>query len=99
MYIYQQGQKLPYAQVSALLLKWDDDLAASNDLAALEHVLHDRYNFHTERWGIPAVANPSLALGVRVANFLNQASADHLLIIYYVGHGYIGPENQLYWAW
>ncbi|OAA61951.1 Zinc finger, C2H2 [Niveomyces insectorum RCEF 264] len=99
MYIYRQGQKLPYARVSALLLKWDEDVGrGGGHIASLEHVLRDRYNFHTERWNIPAVANPSAKLSVRIADFVNQAGADHLLIIYYVGHGYIGSDNQLYWA-
>lgn len=98
-YIYRQGQRPPYAHVSALLLKWDDDVTATADVSSLEHVLRDRYNFHTERWGIPAVANPSPKLIARIAESLNQAGADHLLIIYYVGHGFVGPDNQLYWAW
>ena len=99
MYIYRQGQKLPYAKVSALLLKWEDDVTSSADLSSLERVLRDRYNFSTERWGIPASADPGASLRSRIASFLDQASVDHLLIIYYVGHGHNSLDNQLYWSW
>lgn len=99
MYIYRQGQKLPYAKVSALLLKWEDDVTSSANLSSLERVLHDRYNFSTERWGIPASADPGASLRSQIASFLDQASVDHLLIIYYVGHGHNSLDNQLYWSW
>ena len=69
MYIYRQGQKLPYAKVSALLLKWEDDVTSSTDLSSLERVLRDRYNFHTERWGIPASVDPGASLRSRIAIF------------------------------
>ena len=91
---------MPYARVSALLLKWDDDVPAAAEVSSLEHILRDRYNFRTERWGIPSVPNPMAALGNKMADFLEgQADADHLLVIYYIGHGYNGPDDQLYWAW
>ncbi|EPE06644.1 zinc c2h2 finger domain containing protein [Ophiostoma piceae UAMH 11346] len=99
IYIYNQGQKMPYAQVSALLLKWDDDLPAAAEVSSLEHILHDRYNFRTERWGIPSVPNPMAKLSNKITDFLDsQVDADHLLIIYYIGHGHNGSDNQLYWA-
>ncbi|CAK7215087.1 hypothetical protein SEUCBS140593_002412 [Sporothrix eucalyptigena] len=98
MYIYRQGQKLPYAKVSALLLKWDEDVTASTELSSLERVLRDRYNFTTERWGIPSIADPGALLSSRIASFLDHASVDHLLIIYYVGYGHNSLDNQLYWS-
>ena len=68
------------------------------ELLSLEGVLRDQYNYRTERWNIPTVANPSIKLGVQMASFLENARPDHLLIIYYAGHGYAGVDNQLYWA-
>ncbi|KAI1487342.1 hypothetical protein F5X96DRAFT_650310 [Biscogniauxia mediterranea] len=98
MLIYRQSQRSPYNHVSVLILRWEDDVTAEQDLAALEQVLRERYNYRTDRWNIPTVANPSIKLGVRIASFLERAAPDHLLIIYYAGYGYEGADNQLYWA-
>ncbi|KAI1502596.1 hypothetical protein F5X99DRAFT_153120 [Biscogniauxia marginata] len=98
MLIYRQSQRSPYNKVSALLLRWEEDVAVEPDLAALEQVLRERYNYRTDRWNIPAAANPSIKLGVRMASFLENAAPDHLFIIYYAGHGYVGADNQLFWA-
>ncbi|KAI0009913.1 hypothetical protein F4779DRAFT_579810 [Xylariaceae sp. FL0662B] len=98
MLIYRQTQKSPYTDVSVLLLRWEEDNAIEQDLAALEQVLRERYNYRTDRWNIPAVANPSVKLGVRMASFLEHAAPDHLLIVYYTGYGYVGADNQLFWA-
>jgi hypothetical protein len=61
-------------------------------------VFKERYNYQTDKWTIPSVPNPSIKLGVQIASFLDNARPDHLLIIYYAGHGYLGTDNQLYWA-
>ncbi|GAP91176.1 putative C2H2 finger domain-containing protein [Rosellinia necatrix] len=98
MLIYRQSQRSPYNKVSVLLLRWDDDLAAELDLVALEHVLRNRYNYHTDRWVIPATANPSMKLGVRMASFLEPASPDHLLVVHYAGYSFVGSNKHLYWA-
>ncbi|CAK7268573.1 hypothetical protein SEPCBS57363_003162 [Sporothrix epigloea] len=98
MYIYHQGQRMPYAKVSALLLMWEEDTSVTADLTALERTLCDRYNFHTERWGIPAVADPGALLSSRISKFVDHSNADHLSIIYYVGNGRISLDNQLYWS-
>ncbi|KAF3359389.1 hypothetical protein VDGD_01526 [Verticillium dahliae] len=98
MLIQRQTERLPYAHVSVLLLRWEEDATVEADLGALETILRDRYNYATERWNIPTVANPSIKLGVQMASFLEHGAPDHLLIIYYAGHGYVGADNQLYWA-
>ncbi|KAI1081078.1 hypothetical protein F5B20DRAFT_536696 [Whalleya microplaca] len=98
MLIYRQTQESPYANVSVLLLRWEDDNAIEPDLAALEQVLRERYNYRTDRWNIPTVANPSVKLGVRMTSFLEHAGPDHLLIVYYTGHGFLGADNQLFWT-
>lgn len=85
--------------MSVLLLRWEEDTSVEQDLVALERVFRERYNYHTDKWAIPTVPNPSIKLGVQMASFLDNARPDHLLIIYYAGHGYVGPDNQLYWAW
>ncbi|KAK9782763.1 hypothetical protein AB5N19_09346 [Seiridium cardinale] len=72
--------------------------AADSELAALEQVLRERYNYRTERWNIPAVSTASVKLGVRMQAFLEQQAPDHLLIVYYSGYAYAGVDNQLFWA-
>ncbi|OTB09956.1 hypothetical protein K445DRAFT_386924 [Daldinia sp. EC12] len=98
MLIYRQTQKSPYTKTSVLILRWEDDNSVEHDLAALDQVLRDRYNYRTERFNIPSILNPSVKLGVRMASFLENAAPDHLLIIYYAGYGYVGEDHQLYWA-
>jgi hypothetical protein len=98
MLIYRQTQKSPYSNVSVLILRWEEDNAADEDIAGLEQVLRERYNYRTDRWNIPTVPNPSLKLGVRMAAFLENAAPDHLLIIYYAGNGFVGVDSQVFWA-
>ncbi|KAF7539614.1 hypothetical protein G7Z17_g12382 [Cylindrodendrum hubeiense] len=98
MLIQRQTERPPYTDVSVLLLRWEEDDSVDEDLVALEQVFQKQYNFRTERWHIPTVPNPSIKLGVQMASFLEHARANHLLIIYYAGHGYAGPDGQLFWA-
>ncbi|CCF42922.1 hypothetical protein CH063_02946 [Colletotrichum higginsianum] len=98
MLIQRQTERSPYDNVSVLLLRWEEDTSVEADLTAMENILRSVYNFRTDRWAIPTVPNPSIKLGVQMASFLDQARANHLLIIYYAGHGYVGSDNQLYWA-
>ncbi len=99
MYIQQQTLRPKHTSVSVLMLRWEEDTSVEKDLLALEKVFRERYHYHTDKWTIPTVPNPSIKLGVQMASFLDNARPDHLLIIYYAGHGYVGPDNQLYWAW
>ncbi|KAJ3528446.1 hypothetical protein NM208_g10191 [Fusarium decemcellulare] len=98
MLIQRQTERHPYTDVSVLLLRWEEDESVDEDLAALEQVFQKQYKFRTDRWHIPTVPNPSIKLGVQMASFLEHARANHLLIIYYAGHGYVGSDGQLYWA-
>ncbi|GKT60792.1 C2H2 finger domain-containing protein [Colletotrichum tofieldiae] len=98
MLIQRQTERAPYDNVSVLLLRWEEDTSVEADLTAMENILRSAYNFRTDRWVIPTVPNPSIKLGVQMASFLEQARANHLLIIYYAGYGYVGSDNQLYWA-
>lgn len=98
MLIQRSAERPPYTSVSVLLLRWDEDTSVEPELLSLEGLLRDQYHYRTERWNIPTVANPSIKLGVQMASFLENARPDHLLIIYYAGHGYVGADDQLYWA-
>lgn len=99
MYIYGKMQrKSPYKTASVLLLRWEEDKSAEDELLALEKVFRERYNYHTDKWAIPTVPNPSIKLSVQMASFIEHARSDHLLIIYYAGHSYVGADKQVYWA-
>ncbi|CAN8105793.1 unnamed protein product [Discula destructiva] len=99
MHIYGKMQRPPrYKNVSVLLLRWEEDTAAQHELVELEKTFRERYNYHTEKWSIPTVPNPSIKLNVQMAPFIEHAGSDHLLIVYYAGHSYVGSDKQLYWA-
>lgn len=98
MLIQRQTERPPYTDVAVLFLSWQDDTVVRDDVAALEQVLQKHYHYDTQRWQIPTVPNPSIKLGVQMASFLEHATSNHLLIIYYSGHGYVGSDGQLYWA-
>ncbi|KID95181.1 Zinc finger, C2H2-like protein, partial [Metarhizium majus ARSEF 297] len=98
MLIQRQTEKPPYGDVSVLLLSWEEDHSVDDDVVAFEQVLQNKYNYATHRWQIPTVPNPSIKLGVQMASFLENARPNHLLIIYYAGHGYVGVDGHLYWA-
>lgn len=99
MYIYGKMQRRPpYKTASVLLLRWDEDTAMERELLNLEKVFRERYNYHTDKWAIPTCPNPSIKLSVQMASFIEHARSDHLLIIYYAGHSYVGHDKQVYWA-
>lgn len=98
MFIDRQSRKSPYTAVSVLLLRWEEDASVESELLSLEKVFREEYHYHTEKWCIPTVPNPYIKLGARMVSFLQHARPDHLLIIYYAGHGHVGPDNRLYWA-
>ncbi|KAK2600208.1 hypothetical protein QQS21_005082 [Conoideocrella luteorostrata] len=98
MLIQRQTERPPYADVSVLLLSWEEDRSVDEDLVALEHTLQDKYNYATQRWQIPTVPNPNTKLSMQMASFLENARPSHLLIIYYAGHGYLSADGHLYWA-
>lgn len=98
MYIYGKMQRRPpYKNASVLLIRWEDDTATERDLVGLENVFREKYHYHTDKWAIPTCANPSIKLSVQMASFI-EARNDHLLIIYYAGHSYVGPDKEVYWA-
>ncbi|KAM0259100.1 hypothetical protein ACHAQJ_003471 [Trichoderma viride] len=98
MLIQRQTERPPHSDVSVLILNWEEDRSVDEDVAAVEQVMQKQYGFNTQRWQIPTVPNPSIKLGVQMASFLENARPNHLLIIYYAGYGYAGPDGQLYWA-
>lgn len=99
MLIQRQMERPSYAEASVLLLRWEEDESTEQELAALEKVFQTNYHYRTQQWLIPTVPNPSAKLSAQVAQFLDTAKPNNLLIIYYAGHGLVGSDGQLYWAW
>ncbi|KAH8801725.1 hypothetical protein F5884DRAFT_525870 [Xylogone sp. PMI_703] len=98
MLIYAQANRSPYTSASVLLLRWEDDLSVEQELRQLEKVFRDRFNYHTEAWCIPTGPNPSVKLTIQMAQHIEYARPDHLLIVYYAGYGFVGADHHLYWA-
>ena len=99
MLIYAQANQSPYTSVSVLLLRWEDDLSAEQDILQLQNVFRDRFNYRTESWCIPSCPNPSVKLTMQMAQHIEYARSDHLLIVYYAGYGFVSSDHHLYWAW
>lgn len=99
MLIYAQANRSPYTSVSVLLLRWEDDLSYEQDLLQLQKVFRERFNYRTESWCIPSSPNPSVKLTMQMAQHIEYARSDHLLIVYYAGYGFVGADHHLYWAW
>ncbi|KAH8601043.1 hypothetical protein B0O99DRAFT_503231, partial [Bisporella sp. PMI_857] len=98
MLLYAQANRSPYTSVSVLLLRWEDDMSVEQDLLQLQKVFRERYNFRTESWCIPSGPNPSVKLTMQMAQHVEFARSDHLLIVYYAGYGFVGSDHHLYWA-
>lgn len=99
MLIYAQANRSPYTSASVLLLRWEDDMSVEPDLASLEKAFREIFNYRTETWSIPSCPNPSVKLSMQMAQHVEFARSDHLLIVYYAGHSFIGSDHNLYWAW
>jgi len=99
MLIYAQANRSPYASVSVLLLRWEDDATVEQDLLQLEKLFRERFNYRTESWCIPSCPNPSMKLTLQMGQHLEYARQDHLWIVYYAGYGFVGSDHNLYWAW
>lgn len=99
MLIYAESNRPSYTSASVLLLRWEDDLTVEEDLSRLEKVFQDRYNFRTESWCIPSDADPGESLSSQLKGRLEYTRPDHLWIVYYAGHGFVGSDHNLWWAW
>ncbi len=89
-----------YRHVYSLLLSWDEDeLGVIAEVQELDDVLSQTYNFRTERWKIPSSSSHN-ALAFRLMEFVRDYDDDeHLLIVYYGGHGHMNDDRQCVWSW
>ncbi|TQS35802.1 hypothetical protein Golomagni_03765 [Golovinomyces magnicellulatus] len=99
MLIYSQANQCPYTSISVLLLRWEDDIDAEQDLTQLQKLFLEHFNFRTETWCIPSCSDPTISLVTELGRHLEYAKPDHLWIVYYNGYGFTGLDNSLFWAW
>ena len=87
-----------YSKVSVLLIQWKkDDLGVSTELEKLFNVFSADYGYDCEDiFEIPEKGS-QVALMTRLQSLIEQASRDHLLIIYYGGHSDDSSSQQSIW--
>lgn len=90
---YQPHRGQRYAAAAVLLLTWKDtDLDLGDEWDSLEKMFQTTFNYHVQRYSIPT-AGSQFQLGIAVNTFLMQyGKPDHLIIVYYGGHG--GPTKD-----
>ena len=87
-----------YSKVSVLLIQWEkDDLGVSTELDKLYDVFKAEYGYDCEDiFEIPE-SDSQVALMTRLQRLIDNASRDHLLIIYYGGHSDDSSSQQSIW--
>lgn len=85
---YQPHRAQKYVATTVLLLTWKEtDLDLKEEWDSLEEMFRLTFNYQVQKYSIPS-SRPQIQLGIAVNNFLmNHGKADHLIIIYYGGHG------------
>ena len=88
-----------YSKVSVLLIQWEkDDLGVSTELHKLHEVFEADYGYDCEViFKIPE-SDSQVALMTRLQRLIDNASRDHLLIIYYGGHSDDTSSQQSIWT-
>jgi hypothetical protein len=90
----------PYCAVHVLLLEWEeDDLGVNRVSSELKNVFENSFTFESvQSFKIPSQRSYE-ALEARLLVFKQLHSAkQHLLIVYYAGHGYLDLQNRMHWA-
>ena len=87
-----------YSRVSVLLIQWkEDDLGVATELEKLYNVFKTEYGYDCGKvFKIPE-RNSQVALMTRLQQLIDNASRDHLLIIYYGGHSDDSSSQQSIW--
>ncbi|PMD66828.1 uncharacterized protein K444DRAFT_624299 [Hyaloscypha bicolor E] len=93
-------QDYPYCTVHALLIRWEDgDLDFDWAINGLREVFKDQFGFHlVSSFKIPS-NRPYEALESKLQYFKEaHSSKSRLLIVYYIGHGYLDLQNRMHWC-
>jgi hypothetical protein len=89
-----------YCTVHALLIRWEDgDLDFDWAINGLREVFKDQFGFHSvSSFKIPS-NRPYEALESKLQYFKKaHSSKSRLLIVYYVGYGYLDLQNRMHWC-
>lgn len=97
---FPNNKRSRYRKVYALLLSWEaDELGVISEVQELDHVFSQIYRYQAEQWQIPSTNSHNM-LAFRLMEFLRSyASNEHLLLIYYGGHGSMNDDRQCVWSW
>jgi hypothetical protein len=92
-----------YSQVSVLLIYWtrSDRPHIAKEAKKLEAVCRTEFNFNTTLFAIPVGDDPINPLNQQISQTLasvNKKDENHLLILYYGGHGAQDNEDGK-WVW
>ena len=89
----------PYDGVYVLLLRWEeDDLGIETEIKALDKVFRQTYNYVTERAIITSEDSFENLESTIVEFRKKHDNENHLLILYYAGHGALVKGNRSIWA-
>lgn len=88
-----------YSDVQVLILSWeDDDLGVYKEIDELKRTFRELYKYKVSEWTIPW-DKPERRLNLKVGEFLEEHDdKDHLLIVYYAGHGFLNEQRIPMWA-
>lgn len=97
---FPNNKRSRYRKVYVLLLSWEaDELGVISEVQELDHVFSQIYRYQAEQWQIPSTNSHNM-LAFRLMEFLRSyASNEHLLLIYYGGHGSMNDDRQCVWSW
>ena len=88
-----------YTKISVLTISWDphfDDLGdgVQDEIKRLEAVFKDTFNFSVTNVILSVSDDPQVCLNDEVGTFVRRSHGpDHLLIVYYAGHGRPGTSH------
>ncbi|KAH9211957.1 hypothetical protein DL95DRAFT_509849, partial [Leptodontidium sp. 2 PMI_412] len=91
-----------YTSVSVLMIMWEDEdpyLPVSIEIAKLDDIFQRLYGFETEVWRFPGQKSHA-KVNRKILDLADVEGnpSEHLLIVYYAGHGLLTTERLLAWT-
>lgn len=91
-----------YTSVSVLMIMWEDEdpyLPVSIEIAKLHDIFQRLYGFKTEVWRIPGQKSHA-KVNRKILDLADVEGnpSEHLLIVYYAGHGLLTTNRLLAWT-
>lgn len=83
-----------YEKAHVLMLSWEDDnLGVDREIAHLEYVFSNLYQFDVQRFMIPR-KTAGKATTARILSFLENDGPGTLFIVYYAGHARLSHRSS-----